>query len=75
MLYFERDCPQAVLCGAKPGARYTAMWFDPRRGRWLEGQPGILSADAGGKIRLPVFPDGNTKCGDDWALKLVRAVE
>ena len=34
LLYFERDCPEAAVTGAKANARYAAHWFDPRKGRW-----------------------------------------
>jgi len=70
LLYFERDCRQAVLSGVSPKGRYKAQWFDPRTGDWFEADPGALAADFAGRISLPRFPNGGTKSTDDWAMKL-----
>ena len=68
LLYFEKDCPKAVVSGALPGVKYTVRWLDPRTGRWIVRR--VLEADADGKIALPDFPGGAPKSETDWALKL-----
>ncbi|UCG48648.1 MAG: DUF4038 domain-containing protein [Phycisphaerales bacterium] len=68
LLYFEKDCPKAVVSGALPGVKYAVRWFDPRTGRWIVRR--VLEADADGRIPLPDFPDGGPKSETDWALKL-----
>ena len=70
LLYFEKDCPRAVLSGAKPGGKYEGRWFNPRTGRWRPAAPGPLTADAKGKITLPSFPGEPAKSDTDWAMKL-----
>jgi hypothetical protein len=70
LLYFERDCPQAALTGALPGGKYTAQWFNPRTGAWLDAGSGVLTADTNGKIALPRFPGDEATAKDDWAMKL-----
>lgn len=70
LIYFERDCPQAVLSGMSAGARYQGRWFNPRTGRWLKTTPVVLTADSAGKIALPQFLDKSGISNDDWALKL-----
>ena len=69
LVYFEKDCPQATLSGAQPGAKYQAQWFNPRTGKW--GGARTLAADAEGKMTLPAFPGAVEKSEDDWALKLL----
>lgn len=71
ILYFEPDCPAATFSGAKPGARYTAQWFDPRDGKW--GAPTDVTADREGRFPLPAFPDGQAPSKQDWAVKLKLA--
>ncbi len=73
LLYFERECPQATLSGALPGGRYTASWFDPRSGDWLETGTKVLRADEAGRIALPRFPNDADESDSDWGLKLVLA--
>ena len=68
LVYFEKECPQAALSGAQPGATYQAQWFNPRTGKW--GGARMIAADAEGKVALPAFPGGVEKSEDDWALKL-----
>jgi hypothetical protein len=69
LAYFEQDCPQAALSGARVGGRYQAAWFNPREGIW--GEEAVpLVADTAGIITLPPFPGGKNKSEDDWALKL-----
>ena len=70
-LYFEKDCPHATLSGARPGAKYAARWFNPRRGEWAGDA--VLAADGEGRLALPPFPGGAATAADDWALKLVLA--
>jgi len=68
ILYFEKDCPQASLCGALPNAKYKALWFNPRTGDWISAA--ALIADSAGKITLLNFPDKSARSNTDWALKL-----
>ena len=67
-LYFEKECPRAIVSGAQAGADYKASWFDPRNGTWLPA--GALQATASGTISLPAFPDRGERSTADWALKL-----
>ncbi|MBL7199771.1 MAG: DUF4038 domain-containing protein [Anaerolineae bacterium] len=64
MLYFEAGCPRGTLRGALAGQTYTARWFDPRTGKWIEA--GHLTADPRCHIALPEYPSTG-----DWGLKLV----
>jgi hypothetical protein len=68
LLYFEKDCPRAVLSGTVPRGKYKANWFDTRRGKWIDA--GVLRADASGDIALSGFPDSSDVSRTDWALKL-----
>ncbi len=70
LVYFERDCPQATLSGARADTRYHAQWFDPRTGRWRPSGPVAVTADAAGRLKLPPFPGRESPCREDWALKL-----
>ena len=72
-LYFENLCDQAVVQGMTPNETYTAQWFDPRTGAWIDAGGGTLMADAIGEIRLPPFPDGGTTSNTDWGMKLVAS--
>ncbi|MFQ6131721.1 MAG: DUF4038 domain-containing protein [Armatimonadota bacterium] len=73
LLYFEKQCPQASVAGALPGARYSASWFDPRSGGWLVARNEALVADQAGIVALPAFPNGAAVSDADWALKLALA--
>lgn len=66
LLYFEKDCPQAVLRGALRNTVYSFKWFDPRTGTWHSTTPGTLDSDSTGRIILPRFPSN-----EDWCMKLV----
>jgi len=70
MLYFEKECPRAILGGATGCAKYAARWFDPCKGKWMGKAEMSLIADFDGKIVLPPFPGGAGKSKADWALKL-----
>ena len=70
LLYFEMDCPQATVLGARPNAEYTARWFNPRNGEWIVADAPFVT-DASGRMVLPPFPNRITKSDADWALKLV----
>ncbi|NQV35487.1 MAG: DUF4038 domain-containing protein [Phycisphaeraceae bacterium] len=72
LLYFERDCPSAVLSGLEAAGRYSLRWFNPRTGQWIEPARQSVQADDQGKLRLPPFPGGDTKSGDDWAMKVME---
>jgi hypothetical protein len=71
LLYFEKDCEQAWLSGLLPEKSYTAKWFDPRNGGWLEGKSAQLKSDASGKVKLPLFPGNALRSETDWALRLM----
>ena len=68
LLYFEKDCPAAKLSGVLSKRKYTATWFNPRSGKWLDA--GLLDAGANGQIILPNFPKDKNKSETDWGLKL-----
>jgi Protein of unknown function (DUF4038)/Domain of unknown function (DUF5060) len=70
MLYFEKDCPQAAISTARPGAQYKARWFSPQTGEWRDADPGHVLADVSGRIVVPRFPGADVKSESDWALKL-----
>lgn len=70
LLYFEKECPRAILTKVQPNTRYLIYWFNPRNGDWIT-KPATLIADHNGQIVLPLFPDASTKSETDWALKLV----
>ena len=70
MLYFEKDCPKATLFGLRPGAKYSARWYDTRTGTWVGKADMPRTADARGKVAIGPFPDGADKSKTDWALKL-----
>jgi hypothetical protein len=72
LLYFEKDCPQATVAGAKANARYTARWFNPRNGKWIDVNVALV-ADTSGRIALPPFPNQTLRSDMDWALKLTLA--
>jgi hypothetical protein len=68
MLYFEPGCPpSAKLRGCLPDASYTARWFDPRSGGWIEANA-PLASDERATLALPCRPDQS-----DWGL-VVRLV-
>jgi len=70
LLYFEKDCPTAVVSGVLPKATYAAQWFNPRTGHWLDAGLGVLAANPDGQIHLPSFPAGGAVSTEDWGLKL-----
>ncbi len=72
LLYFEKDCPLAVVSGLEPGAAYHARWFDPREGVWLAAGSGSLTPDPNGRIVLSPFPDKRERSQSDWGLKLLK---
>jgi hypothetical protein len=70
LLYFEKECKSAVLSGLKPLQKYSAVWFNPREGNWLDKSSIEVVSDQSGKVVLPMFP-GDLELSDmDWALKL-----
>ncbi len=71
LLYFEGECPRAMVTGVKPNARYAAHWFDPRDGRWIRGETPLV-ADESGQLALPPFPDQTARSESDWAIKLTQ---
>jgi hypothetical protein len=66
LLYFEKGCPQAEVRGAKLNGVYSAQWFNPRNGTWLNVADGVLVSGTTGLIKLPELPDK-----EDWGLKLI----
>ena len=68
LLYFEKDCPAAVLDGAIPGVDYELNWFDTAVGKWVKTE--LAVSDQKGKIELPAFPSGSDISTRDWAVKL-----
>lgn len=68
LLYFEKDCPVAMLTGAQSGRSYRAQWFNPRTGDWLDAKRVV--ANASDQWALPRFPSSSDNSATDWALKL-----
>jgi len=66
LAYFENACPQSEIRGAKLNSVYSAQWFDPRNGTWMDAGNGKLMSSEIGIIELPKFPENV-----DWGLKLV----
>ena len=66
LLYFEPECLQSHVRGARLNSVYKAQWFDPRNGTWHDANNGRLASNNVGIIRLPPIPDDN-----DWGLRLV----
>ena len=66
LTYFEKGCPQSEIRGAKLNSVYTAQWFNPRNGTWMNVGNGKLVSSKIGVIRVPKFPEDS-----DWGLKLV----
>ncbi len=65
LAYFERECPQSQIRGAKLSSVYRAQWFNLRNGTWLNVDDGTLVSNRIGIIMLPKFPDD-----EDWGLRL-----
>jgi len=66
LAYFENGCPQAEIRGAKLNSVYSAQWFNPRNGTWMEAGNGKFMSSEIGIIELPKFPENV-----DWGLKLI----
>jgi len=73
LMYFEKDCPKAVLSGALFGNKYKAQWFNTRTGDWINA--GVITADPSGEISLPDFPENAELSKNDWGLKLTLISE
>jgi hypothetical protein len=71
LIYFEKDCKQAILSGLLPVKEYTTVWFEPRKGEWLGKSLVKIKSDESGNLKLPHFPDGLEHSGTDWALKVI----
>ena len=64
MIYYEKFCPSFRVRSVKHDGIYSALWFNPRTGEWLDA--GTLYADPLERIvKLPGKPTE-----DDWCLKL-----
>jgi hypothetical protein len=66
LAYFEKGCPQSQIRGARLNSFYSAQWFDPRNGKWINVGDGTVAASNTGIIKLPELPTN-----EDWGLKLV----
>jgi hypothetical protein len=66
LLYFEKECPQAQIRGARLNSVYSAQLFDPRNGTWININNGYLVSSAVGVIKLPELPDDM-----DYGMKLI----
>ena len=66
LIYFERGCPKSEVRGAQLNSVYSAQWFNPRTGEWLNVDEGKVSSSKIGIIKLPHLPNDA-----DWGLKLV----
>jgi len=66
LAYFENGCPQSEIRGAKLNSVYSAQWFNPRNGTWMDAGNGKLMSSEIGIIELPKFPENV-----DWGLKLI----
>jgi len=66
LVYFEKGCPQSEIRGAVLNSIYSAQWFDPREGTWIDANGGKVAANKIGTIVLPKSPKNV-----DWGLKLV----
>jgi hypothetical protein len=64
LIYFEADCSQASVRGLLPNRSYSAQWFDPRRGEWIDA--GELVTNQHTYLSMPAFPSE-----EDWGLKLL----
>ena len=66
LAYFETDAPKAQIRGAHLNSYYSAQWFNPRNGTWMNVDSGKLPSNNTGIITLPELPDHT-----DWGLKLI----
>jgi len=66
LAYFENGCPQSEIRGAKLNSVYSAQWFNPRNGTWINVGNGKLESNEIGIVELPKFPEDV-----DWGLKLI----
>ena len=53
----ENGCPQSEIRGAKLNSVYSAQWFNPRNGSWMDVDVGNgnLMSNVIGIIELPKF--------------------
>ena len=66
LLYFEKGCPRPQVRGARLNGVYSAQWFNPRNGTWMNVGSGKIPSSNVGIIKPPDLP------GDaDWGLKLI----
>lgn len=68
-LYFENACEIPKVSGLQANSNYSAQWFDPINGEWLEST--TLTTTESGEVSLEAFPDGEGISTQDWALKFV----
>lgn len=59
LMYFEKECPKAIVRALQPQKTYILSWFNTVTGEW--GETIELITDVIGKIVLPDMPTDN-----DW---------
>jgi hypothetical protein len=65
MVYFEKGCPQSEIRGCRLNGVYSAQWFNPRNGGWINVGDGQLVSGKTGIIKLPALPTTT-----DWGFKI-----
>jgi Protein of unknown function (DUF4038)/Domain of unknown function (DUF5060) len=73
LLYFENKASRARTSGWRPNASYRFTWYDPRTGEWQAAS--TLTTDAKGEMELPAFPGSEDTASEDWAAKIVAALQ
>ncbi|HOU02347.1 MAG TPA: DUF5060 domain-containing protein [Bacteroidales bacterium] len=68
LLYFENQSVMPEVTGFVPGRSYSFQWYNTLTGEWFDQV--IIKADEGGKLVIPVFPDGKNPSVTDWAAKI-----
>ena len=71
LLYFEKLAVQQTISNLPANKEYSAHWYNPRKGEWIEMGNGSLKTDKYGKLRIPEFPSGAVIAENDWAALLV----
>ena len=71
LLYFEKLAIQQTISNLPANKEYSAHWYNPRKGEWIEMGNGSLKTDKYGKLRIPEFPSGAVIAENDWAALLV----
>ena len=69
LLYFENQSVLPLLYNFKPNTSYYFHWFNPITGEWKNKIE--IKSDEKGTIKIPDFPDGQSRYSTDWAAKIV----